>query len=124
MRRVEGRDSVQIKNLLTADWKTGGLKGDRDLSELYLLGDYANQLTESPGWVAVEELLDRLHDAGMEALVNAPRPLDQATYSQRLGFLHGIRTAKDAATTIVRFARDVQREAQKAAEAAEVSHGG
>ena len=117
---MEARESVQIKNLLTADWRTGGNKGDRDLSELYLLGEYAQALTESPGWAAVEELLDRLHESGMEALVNAPRPLEQAAYSQRLGFLHGLRTAKDAATTIVRFARDVQREAQKAAEAAEV----
>jgi hypothetical protein len=114
---VDGRNSIQIKNLLVSDWTDGAHK-DSDLSELYAIGEACEQLLASPGWAAVDELLGRIyvHDKealriGLESSVSTGRiedPRKRAEFGRQSGFLEGLRVAADAAHTIARFARERQ----------------
>jgi hypothetical protein len=114
---VEARESPQIKNLLVHEWLDGEKK-DAELSELYNMGEAAEQLLASPGWAVVQDLLDRIHKHDREALTKAMEsavatgriedPRKRAEFGRQSGFLEGLRVAADAAHTIARFARDRQ----------------
>jgi hypothetical protein len=68
----------------------------RDMVEV---GRDVEGLESHPGWVVVAEMLTHLRDQHMQGLLRGTKPLEQAEYSQRLGFLNGISTALDAVAT-------------------------
>jgi hypothetical protein len=91
---MEGRNSVELANLL--DKVT-----ENDPSRVVQFGRDVEGLLGHPGWTVVEDLLTSLRHRGMDDLLRGQKPLEQAAYTQKLGFLNGVNTALDAVATVL-----------------------
>jgi hypothetical protein len=85
----------------------------RDTDQIIGDRDVIRQLTESPGWVVLQELLDQVHGEAVSRLLfmhtgAEGRVLDQAEYARLLGFLAGLRQSRVAAEAVLRHAERAQ----------------
>lgn len=90
-----GRVSPELGNLFDK------LYGDVEPYQIVELGRDVQDLVTHPGWVAVTRVVEALRERGVGQLMQGQKPLEQAEYAQRLGFLNGVGVALDAAATVI-----------------------
>jgi hypothetical protein len=112
---MEGRYSTQIAALITARQESAQ---NRTWGDLIDEGEAVESLLEHPGWVHVQGLLDELHAAAMHDLKTGRKPLEQAEYAQKLGFLNGLEVAADCARTAIGKGEWARNRVNQAAESA------
>jgi hypothetical protein len=113
---MEGRKSPELANLfrqLHVD--------DTTLGQVVEIGRDVESLLGQPGWQVVAELLTELRRRGVDQLTLGAKPLEQAEYAQRLGFLNGVQTALDAAQTVIELADETRRRLEEDARLASES---
>ena len=85
----------------------------RDHDRLIADRDAIEQLTLSPGWRVLMELMNTVHGDAVSRLLFAStgsegRVLEQAEYARLLGFLAGLQQARVAAEAVLRHAERVR----------------
>jgi hypothetical protein len=114
---MDGRKSNEFANLIRERYR------DRALGDLLGDAEAIQDMFQHPGWVLLAGLIETAYQRGEEQLITALKPLEQAEYAHKVGFLNGVRTSLDVATTFEQIAREVQQkindsERQAAAERA------
>lgn len=85
----------------------------RDTDQIITDRDAVRQLSESPGWVVLMDLLEQVHGEAVSRLLFAHtgaegRVLDQAEYARLLGFLAGLRQSRVAMEAVLKHAERAQ----------------